>query len=59
MKKALTSLSILAGSVMIAAAQGINVNTNGIAGAGRVNDSALTGLVQSASKLVSMIVPLL
>jgi hypothetical protein len=57
MKKALTSLSIFAGSVMTAFAQ-ININTTGVATTGRVNDSAIVGLIKSASNIVGMLVPL-
>lgn len=56
MKKALTSLSIFAGSAMIAFAQ-ININTTGVATTGRVNDSAIVGLIKSASGIVGMLVP--
>ncbi len=56
MKKALTSLSIFAGSAMIAFAQ-ININTTGVATTGRVNDSAIVGLIKSASNIVGMLVP--
>jgi Na+/H+-translocating membrane pyrophosphatase len=57
MKKALTSLSFLVGSIMIASAQ-ITVNTGGVSAAGRVNDSAITGLIKSVSGIVGMLVPL-
>jgi hypothetical protein len=42
---------------MIASAQ-ITVNTGGVSAAGRVNDSAITGLIKSVSGIVGMLVPL-
>lgn len=62
MKKALTFLSFSFGNLMIAFAQGqspIIANQDGVAVAGTINDSAITGLIASASKIIGMIVPLL
>lgn len=59
MKKALTSLSLILGSIMIASAQvtQINVNTTGVAATSRINDSMIVGLIKSVSNIVSMLVP--
>lgn len=56
MKKALTFLSLVTGTIMLASAQ-ININTTGVATTGRVNDSMIVGLITSASNIVGMLVP--
>lgn len=64
MKKALTFISFSFANLMIASAQTniqvpITANTQGVAGAGTINDSAIKALIASFSDIIGMIVPVL